>query len=276
MLEIKDGLRDLSKRKIDEIVPYRIAIVFLVLGVISLIASVDQESQILAFIGLGLAFWGVLFLFLRPEKYVKGSLLASAATSEYLTINEMIKNFQYEANAYYIPPFPNKGQYPEHLKDLKAPVVFISAKNETETRSIEKGTESNFLLTKQKGIFIIPPGLGLLTEMEKKLRLDFTTIELGDLCEIIPRLIVEELNLAKAMNITLSGNKVNLRMVNSLYENLYHTKNDTQSISLLGCPIISAVACALAESSGKFVMIQIQYLSLDGLTILAEYNLGQG
>jgi hypothetical protein len=267
-----------SKRKIGETIPYRIAIVFIVLGAISLVFSVYhyQESQILAFIGLGLAFWGVLFLFLRPVKYVKGSLLASAATSEYLTINEMIKKFQYKANAYYVPPFPNKGQFPEHLKDLKEPVVFISAENETEKPSIEKGTERNFLLTKQKGMFIIPPGLGLLTEMEKKLRLDFTTMKLSDLCEIIPRLIVEEYNLAKAMNITLSGNKVNLRMVDSLYENLYHTKNDTQSISTFGCPIISAVACALAKSSGKLVTIQKPLVSLDGLTILAEYNLGQG
>ena len=265
-----------SNHTIDEIIPYRIVIVFLVLGVISLIASVDQESQILAFIGLGLAFWGVLFLFLRPEKYVTGSLLANAAISEYLTINEMIKDFQYEANAYYIPPFPNKGQFPEHLKDLKKPVVFISAKNESENPAIEKGTESNFLLTKQKVMFIIPPGLGLLTEMEKKLRRDFTTVKLGDLCEIIPRLMVEELNLAKNMKITLSENKVNLRMVDFLYKNLYRTKNDTQSISLLGCPIISAVACALAISSGKFVTIQKQLLSQDGLAILAEYNLGQG
>jgi hypothetical protein len=265
-----------SKLKIGETIPYRIVIVFLVLGAISLVSSVYLESQILAFIGLGLAFWGVLFLFLRPEKYVRGSLLASAAISEYLIINKMVKNFQYEANAYYIPPFLNKGQFPEHLKDLKEPVVFISAKNETEPPSIEKVTESNFLLTKQKGMFITPPGLGLLTEMEKKLRLDFTTIKLGDLCEIIPRLIVEELNLAKTMKITLSGNKVSLRMVDFLYENLYRTKNDTQSISLLGCPIISAVACALAKSSGKLVTIQEQLLSLDGLTIQAEYNLGQG
>jgi hypothetical protein len=265
-----------SSRKIGITIPFIIAIVFLVLGVVSLIFSVYDESQILAFIGLGLAFWGVLFLLVRPEKYVRGSLLASAATSEYLTINKMIKNFQYEAKAYYIPPFPKKGQLPEHLKDLKEPVVFIFAENETENPSIEKGTENNFLLTKHKGMFIIPPGLGLLTEIEKKLRLDISTIKLGDLCEIIPRLIVEELNLAKAMYITLSGNKVNLRMFDFLYENLYHTKNDTLSVSLLGCPIISAVACALAKSSGEFVTIQKQLLSLDSLTVIVDYNLTQG
>jgi hypothetical protein len=265
-----------SKRKIGETIPFRIAIFFLISGVISLFFSVYDESQILAFIGLGLAFWGVLFLLLRPVKYVKASLLASVATSEYLTINKMIKNFQSEANAYYIPPYSKEGHFPEHLKGLKEPAVFISAENETKKPSIEKSAESNFLLTMQKGVLVVPPGLGLLAEIEKQMRRDFADIRLDDLCEVIPRFIVEEFNLAKAMDITFSENEVNLKMFDFLYGNLYSTQTDNRSVSLLGCPIISAVACALAKSSGKFVTIQKQLLSLDGLTIIVEYNLGQG
>ena len=269
-----------SKRKISETIPYRIAIVFLAIGIISLILSVYRESQILAFIGLGLSFGGFLFLLIRPEKYVKGSLLASIATSEYLTISKMIKSLQYEPRAYYIPHSPKEGYPTEHLKDLKEPVVFICSEKEIffnfETSSVEIITDPKFLFTKQKGVIVIPPGLGLLTEIEKQLQLDFTRIKLDDLCKVIPQFIVEEFNLAKSMHITLSEHKVNLKMVDFLFENLYRTKNCTPSIGLLGCPVISAVACALAKSSGNFVTIQKLLLSLDASTAIVEYNLGQG
>jgi hypothetical protein len=40
-----------------------------------------NASTVLAFIGLGLTFWGALFLFARPIKFVKSILLDFTAIS---------------------------------------------------------------------------------------------------------------------------------------------------------------------------------------------------
>jgi hypothetical protein len=265
-----------STRKIGGTFPFRIAVAFLVFGVLSLIFSVSSKSEILAFIGLGLLFWGVLFLLTRPTKYVEGSLLDSVATSEYSTIDRIIRSFQYGGKGYYIPPYPKDARIPEHLKGLKDMVVFLSANSNAIMPSIEDVVEGRFLPIKSKGALVTPPGFGLLTQIEKQFRIDFNNMELIELCEVLPRLFTEDFNLAKAMEMNLSENEVSLKIFDSLFQNLHRTDNGSMSVNLLGCPIASAVACALAKTSGKIVTIQTQLSSSDGLIIEVRYRFVQG
>ncbi|MCW4047990.1 MAG: hypothetical protein NWE99_10620 [Candidatus Bathyarchaeota archaeon] len=253
-----------------------IAVALLVPGILSLSYSFVYNSQVLAFIGLGLTFWGAIFLLTRPVKYVKGSLLQTTATAQYATIDRIIKDFAYEGKAYYVPPYPKDAYLPEHLKGLKEMVVFISAGNEAVTPSLDEMAEGRFLLKKQKGVLVAPPGLGLLASIEKQMRLDLTKIDLADLCIALPRFITEELNLADAMEVKLFQNEVTMKISDSLFADLYGSENASKSIYLLGSPVVSAVACALAKTSGKPVTVQEQKLSSDGLTIDVLYRFMQG
>ena len=87
--------------------------------------------------------------------------------------------------------------------------------------------------------------------------MDFTKIELNELCEVLPGLVLRDLNLAKTMAMELNGDKVRLKMFDSLYRNLYSLRNNLKSVDLLGCPIASAVACALAKASGPELIAKI-------------------
>lgn len=265
-----------SIRKIGGTIAFKIAVLFLLLGSLSIIFSVYSKSQVLAFIGLGLTFWGALFLLIRPVKYVEGTLLDSAAASEYSTIDRIITSFKYNGKGYYIPSYPKDVHLPDHLKGLKDMVVFLTAENDVVMPSIEEMAEGKFLLTKSKGVLVTPPGLGLLTQIEKQLRQDFTKMELGEVCEVLPRFFTQDFNLAKAIEMTLLENEVSLKIFDSLYQSLYRAEKSLSSVSLLGCPIVSAVACALAQTSGKIVTIQKQTLSPDGLTIEFRYRFVQG
>jgi hypothetical protein len=253
------------------------AILFLLFGFLSIIFSVFIESQILALVGLGLAFWGALFLFVRPVRYVEGTMLDIAASSEYSTINRIIADLTFKGKGYYIPSYPKEVFLPEHLKGLKDMVIFISAEKEFSTPSIEEMAEGKFLLTKAKGVLVTPPGLGILDHMEKQLRQDFGKMQLDEVCEVLPRYLTQDFNLAKGMEITLSENEVNLKITSSLYQDLYYREASLGgSITLIGCPIVSAVACALAKSSGKFVTINRILVSPDGLTIIVGFRFVQG
>lgn len=265
-----------SKHGLLQAASTRIGAAFLASGILALIFSITAESQILAFIGLGLTFWGALFIMITPRRYFEGSLLEGAAIASYLTTDRIIKDLKYKGTGYYTPPYPKDVYLPEHLKGLKDMIVFIPAEDQSEMPSIQELAESKFLIQKPKGAIITPPGLGLLTQIEKKSNVDFTKISLEELCEVMPRLILDNFSLAMEMEMTLEENQVNLKLTDSIYKNLYSAQNNLKSITLLGCPIASAVACAIAKASGKPVTIQKIDVSMDGATIQAHYRIVQG
>jgi hypothetical protein len=254
----------------------KIGAFFLISGVLSLVLSLTTESQILSFIGLGLTFWGALFIVITPRRFVEGSLLDATAISAYSTIDRMISDLKYKGKGYYTPPYPKDVYLPEHLKGLKDMVVFISAENEADMPSIQELAESKFLLQKPQGVLVTPPGIGLLTQIEKKVKVDLTKISLDELCEVMPRFILDNFSLAKEMEMTIEENQVNLKLSDSIYKNLYSSENNLKSIMLLGCPIVSAVACAIAKTSGKPVVIQKQETTPDGSTVQVLYQIVQG
>ena len=267
----------------------RIGVVFIILGSLSLILSVfDSQTplaqfipsitgnpQILAFIGLGLVLWGSLFLFIRPISYVKSSLLEATAISIYTTIDRIEKDLKYNSKSYYIPPYPKEVYIPEHLKGLKEMIVFISADDDTKLPSIEGIASNRFMQEDPEGIFISPPGLGLVDQFEKELRMKITQIDLKDLCEILPKIILENLQLAKEVAMEIEENQINLKVTDSLYKHLYQ-EADLKSIHFIGSPLESAIACAIAISTGKTVTIQESKIHPDSDTIEVIYRLVEG
>lgn len=135
--------------------------------------------------------------------------------------------------------------------------------------------KGKFLVDEPKGLLLTPPGLGLLTQIEKKSRVDFTKTALIDLCEIMPKYILDNYSLAKEIDMTLRENEIDIRINDSIYKVLYMQKKVNKSIFLLGCPIISSIACAIAKSSGKPAVIQKIEFSEDGLNITATYQIAQ-
>jgi hypothetical protein len=264
------------KRQVEHSVSGKITVLLLISGILSLIFSIYAASQSLALIGLGLTFWGALFIFLKPVNFVEGSLLYNAAFSAYLTIERIINEFNYKGKGYYVAPYPKDVYLPEYLKGLKDSVVFISAEKDSIMPAIEEVAKGKFISKNPQGALITPPGLGILTQIEEKSKLDFTKMDLNELCAVLPSFILQDLNLAKEMAIEPNGDQVHLKMFNSLYMNLYSSRNNLKSVDLLGCPIASAVACALAKTSGRTVTIQKHQVSPDGLAIEVWYRIVQG
>lgn len=266
------------KRHVERSVSGKITVLLLISGILSLVFSIYAESQILTLIGLGLiglglTTLGALFLFLKPENFVEGSLLYDSAISAYLTIDRIVDEFNYIGKGYYVPPYPKDVYIPEHLKALRDLVVFISAEKTNKIPGIEEMAKGSFISENPKGVLISPPGLGILTQIEEKFKVDFTRIELNELCNVLPSLILKELNLARKMALELNGDQAHLKIIDSLYQNLHNVQIKLKSVNLLGCPIASAVACALAKTYGRTVAIQKQQVSPNGLAIDVWYRI---
>ena len=262
--------RDLSKSR--RTPTAKIGLAFLILGALALGGSYVATSTVLAFTGLGLAFWGALFLFARPVRFVRGSLLDSTAISSYTTIDRIIEDLGYKGKPVYIPPYPKEAYLPEYLKSLKEMVIFIPAEDVVVAPTIEEMAKKQFLLRNPKGICIAPPGYGLVDLFEKELKAEFTEINLDTLCNNLPTVIVNDLELAKEVELGSEDNLIHLKMVDSIYKELFQPEHDLKSIHTIGCPLTSAIACALAKSTAKLVTLVRDSVSQDFRAIEVWYQ----
>jgi len=254
----------------------KIGIGFLVSGALVLSASFLASSTVLAFIGLSLIFWGALFLFVKPVKFVRSSLLDFTAASSYATIDRITEDLNYKGRPIYIPPYPKEAYLPEYLKGLKEMIVYIPpharAQDTTAMPTIEEMAKRQFLLQNPKGICIVPPGYGLINLFEKELKTEFTQIDVERLCSSLPTIIVDSLELAREFEINQENNIFHLKAIDSVYKALYSSEQSFKSIHSIGCPLTSAVACALAKTTGKLVTIVRDAVSPDLKTIEVWYQ----
>jgi hypothetical protein len=237
-----------------------VAGVFFAVGALMLLFSMYSQTQVAAFIGLGLVFWGAIFAVARGGKYVESSLLDGTAKSSYSTIERMINDLNYNGQGYYIPAYPQDVSLPEYLKNLREPVVFISDSFDGKV-SVDELAAGKFLSAKTRGVFVTAPGSGIVTQFERQMQLDFSKMNLTELNEMLPKCITEVFNLAKNAEMVLTPDGANFKATGILYESLYNPETRLKSVNLLGCPVVSAVASALAKTSSKTVIIKEQTIA---------------
>lgn len=217
--------------------------------------------------GLGLTFWGGLSLFTRPIEFVRSTILDSIAVSAYTTIDRITEDLGYSGKPIYIPPYSKEAYLPEHLKGLKEMTVLIPSGARTAMPTIKEIAKKQFLLTNPKGICIAPPGYGLVNLFERELKTEFTQIDMDQLCSILPTVIVNNLELAREFEMNVEDDVVHIKVADSVYAALYSSDQGIKSIHSMGCPLTSAVACALAKTTGKLVTIIKDAVSPDLKTI---------
>jgi hypothetical protein len=253
------------------------AVGFFVVGVLLLAFSVLFNWQVVAFIGLGFVLWGAIFSLAQPGKYVDGTLLDSTANTVYSTLDRMINDLKFNGYGYYIPSYPQSAYLPEYYKNLKDSIVFIADENFKGLPALEELAAGKFISEQNRGVFITSPGSGVLHQIENQLNIDFSTVPPTELCNILPRSMTEYFSLAKDMDLqVIDESTVHLSMAGVLYPSLYNPVDMPKSVSLLGCPVTSAVACALAKSSGKTVIIREQKFWSDSAGVEVVFNFVRG
>jgi hypothetical protein len=245
--------------------------VFLSLGILLLAFSMLMGMQIAAFAGLGLTLWGAIFALARNGRYVESNFLDGNAKSAYSTLGRIIEEMHHDGHAFYIPPYPQDANLPDYMKNLKEPVVFIGESFDGKP-SVDELTAGKFLSQKNHGMFIVSPGSSILTQMENELKREFNRTSLEELSYVVPRILAET-RLAKRIEIRVgSDGTVNLKVTGSVYESVYSSESTKKSSSMLGCPIVSAVATAIAKASGKTVIIKELALTPHGSSVNVVFS----
>ncbi len=243
----------------------RISTALIAIGSAGIIFSTIYNSQILAFIGLGLLFWGIITRYITTEEYVKRILLKSTSQSALQILNETLTELNYNGKAVYLPP--------RYQANLEASRICIT-KNENATLPTPEQTqkETKTITSNPEWLLLTPPGNELVQLFEKTLNTSFTKIEFNYLKQNLPKVLVEELEIAEDIKIENTDNLISINIENTAYADFY---KEPQLRNSVGSPLTSAIACAIAKATGKPVTIRKDQTTPDHKTIQTEYELQQ-
>lgn len=227
-----------------DIIPY----VLLLLGLASLLTSAFSSSYVLAFIGLGLTFWGALFLYIKSTKYVKLELLNAASSSSLDNIERILATIETDLKGIHLPP--------KNLSDYTSSLVFIPTRPNQPLPSSVETNPKELQSRNPAGLLITPPGLALSKLFEKELKRPFTETTLDELRTQLPKLF-EELQITKNLSLTSQANTITVTTSNHIFKDLIEeTKKLEKTYLLVGSPIASALACIFAKATGKPITIE--------------------
>jgi hypothetical protein len=240
-----------------------IACTMLILGLASLSVSALYVSSILTFIGLGLTFWGALLLYVAPSKHVQLELLNATTTSTLSNIEKIITDSKTSGKGIYMPP--------KYLKDFESSLIFIPSKATQPLPKPEEVEEGKLYSKNPNGLFLTPPGLALSKLFERELGTSFTKTDLNIIREKLPKLLIEDTEIAENVKIKTENNTTSIEISNHIFNQICQETRRLKLHESIGCPLCSAIACALAKATGKPITIEKEEQSQDGKTTRIEY-----
>ncbi|MCJ7424827.1 hypothetical protein MUP01_11265 [Candidatus Bathyarchaeota archaeon] len=260
-------------------------VAMLVLGTISLVVSISYDSSILALVGLGLCFWGVLLLYITPEEFTRKILQEVSLSPALTTLNLMIQELRYKGNPTYLPP--------KYFTSPETTKVYVSKRkgaNLPTPEQIQEYKDQPVARTKQ-GMLFTPPGIQLSKLLERSLGKSFIRTNLKGLQQNLPRLFIENLEIAENLEMQVEDDLT--RRKEDHHTSQTPTKNTIihvriakpfcadisqeaeiplSSVALVGDPISSAIAIALTKATSKPIRIMDTKNSEDGNVLEATYE----
>lgn len=222
------------------------------IGTALLSLSIIYSSSILALIGLGLLFWGVIFTYITTSEYVKKVLLDTTLKAWQETLNHIVNKLEYRGETLYLPPqfFNTTNTYKAYISKSKLKTV--------PTAEMMPRQKLDFLIARiarPQAVLVTPPGVELAQLFEKTLEKDFITTSLQDLKRYLPEVLIEELEVTSCFDLAIENDLIRVTIDDSFFR-IPETETKLSSLyKYFSSPLICAVACVLAKATGIPVVI---------------------
>ena len=239
--------------------------IMLLLGVGLVVVSAFYASSFLAILGVAIIFWGAILLYVTPSKHVPLTLFNASAEAAATNIERLILQLNLEERGVYLPP--------KNLRNSESSLVFIPETRKTPLPTPEESNEKQ-LTHGKTGAFITPPGSALSRLFEEELGFSFTKTDLNQIQNKLPKLLVEDLELAENVEIQIQGNTVTVEITGGILDEVCRqTDSQPKTHKQVGCLLSSAIACALAKATGRPVTIQNETRHQETKTTHIEYQI---
>lgn len=236
----------------------------MLLGVVLVILSSLYTSSFLAIFGLAILSWSAILLYITPEKHVTLTLLNSVTADSSSNSERMLKMLKLTEKGVYLPP--------KNLTTMQSSLVFIPKTPETKILNQNDVGES-FSDDENAGAYFTPPGFSLSKLFEQAIGKSFINTDLNDLQNDLSKVIVNELGIADEFEVQEEKNFVEIKIKNSIFAAICQ-QTETQTHHQIGCLLSSALACALAKSTGKSIIIQNECFMTNTKTTVITYKVG--
>ena len=193
------------------------------------------------------------------------TLLNASAKAAAANIERLITELNLTEKGVYLPP--------KNLKNIESSLIFIPETPKTPLPTPEETNEK--LLKKQKtGVFITPPGSAFSSLFEEELGFSFTKTDFNQIQNKLPKLLVEDMELAESAEIQTQGNIVSFEITGSILDEICKETDSTPKTHMqVGCLLSSAIACTLAKSTGEPITIQNESRNQETKTTHIEYQI---
>jgi hypothetical protein len=180
----------------------------------------------------------------------------------------LLQAFECKGKAFFLPP--------EFLSDFESCRAYVSVQKGSSPPRPEniRGYENGVLLKEPPGVILEPPGADLTTLLESRMGTRLTRVDLRFLQGQLPKVLVENLQLAKNVEIAVEKGMVQVTIDGFTLKDVYEKiRSLTHVYNQVGSPVASAIGCALAKSSGKLVTIENEATSRGGRSLTIEYRI---
>lgn len=241
----------------------RIALITLAVGLVLTALSALNSSSFLAVLGVSVAFWSILLLYLGPAKRVSLALFNASAGGG--NTERSLLEFNSTEKGVYLPP--------RNLPNCEDSLVFVPKVPQEALPAPEKTSEKLFSEEKT-GLFLTPPGFALSVMFEHSLNVSFTKIELPQMQSMITKL-VRKFEFAKGAQVSIRDGIITLELTDCSFNTICQETANSQprTHTQVGCILSSAFACAFAKASGKPITIQKDMVSPENKTLTVEYRM---
>jgi ligand-binding sensor protein len=112
--------------------------------------------------------------------------------------------------------------------------------------------------------------------IEKKLGFKLNNCGVEALVEALPKVLVEDLEIVKDVEIEIKGDYVRFKFYDSIYADFCYEVRESSRRCALGCPMCSALASMLAVATGKPALYEEDKMSDDRKIVESIYHLISG
>ena len=227
--------------------------------------SYTLSSTVLALIGVGLTFSGIILIFVVPRQLVRGDVAILMTLSPFRTLSLILEERNYRGRAIYMPP--------RSVSELALPRMFIPKDNINSIPNLINRDDNSRIAHDPEGILLNPVGVDLAKVFESLLGNRLSDITLEHSRERLPDILTNKLQLFSSVAIVINGNQINVRMSGQTsYTICDSVRNLSDVHQIVGCPFCSAIGVILSDISGRPCILENSALE-DGITINNDYKL---
>jgi hypothetical protein len=195
-------------------------------------------------------------------KHVPLSLFNASADSVSGNIERVLIQLNLNEKGVYLPP--------KLLKDVEASLVFVPALPTSVLPTPEDNNEK-LLCEVKNGVFLTPPGLELCKLFEQALGVSFTKVDLPYLQSALPKLMIDELEVAEALELRSISNIITVDVTGTLFldqcqKTAIHIRTRTTNRCLL-----SAHSFSLAKAVGEPLVVLREMKNFDTKSLRIQY-----